>query len=192
MKATPNYSKKFFLFFVVIVTVIMTTLPALAQRGDDTNRLSKNGKTEGVVDGVEIVLEYGRPKVKGREIWGGLVPYDKVWRTGANEATTISFSADVMIEGKTLPKGKYALFTIPGVEKWIIILNKTAKQSGAFGYDESQDALRVEVVPESGAHVEEMTFIIEDSSIVLVWEKLRISIDIAAVTSLLGSEIPKT
>ncbi len=182
MKATPNYSKKFCLFFIVMVTVMMTTLPAMVQRGDDTNRLSKNGKTEGVVDGVETVLEYGRPKVKGREIWGGLVPYDKVWRTGADEATTISISADVMIEGKTLPKGKYALFTIPGVEKWIIIFNKTAQQSGAFGYDESQDALRVEVVPESGAHVEEMTFIIKDSSIVLVWEKLSISIDIAAVS----------
>jgi hypothetical protein len=182
MKAMPNFLKKCSLLFVVFMTAMMTTLPAMAQRGDDADRLSKNGKTEGVIDGVETVLEYGRPKVKGREIWGGLVPYDKVWRTGANEATTISFSADVVIEGKTLPKGTYALFTIPGVEKWIIIFNKTAKQSGAFGYDEGQDALRIEVVPESGEHVEEMTFIIEDSSIVLVWEKLRVSIDIAAVS----------
>lgn len=182
MKATTNYSKKSFLFFVVLVTAIMTTLPAMAQRGDDTDLASKNGKAEGVIDGVEIVLEYGRPKVKDREIWGGLVPYDKVWRTGANEANTISFSADVMIEGKTLPKGKYSLFTIPGAEKWIIIFNKVAEQSGSDGYDESQDALRVEVVPTSGAHVEEMTFTIEDSSIVLVWEKLSISFDIAAVS----------
>ena len=182
MKAMPNFPKKSSLFFVMFVTAMMTTLPAMAQRGDDADRISKNGITEGVIDGVETVLEYGRPKVKGREIWGGLVPYDKVWRTGANEATTISFSADVVIEGKTLPKGKYALFTIPGVEKWIIIFNKTAKQSGAFGYDEGQDALRIEVVPASGEHVEEMTFIIEDSSIVLVWEKLRVSIDIAAVS----------
>jgi hypothetical protein len=182
MKAMPNYSKRSFLFFVVVVTAMLMTLPAMAQRGDDTNRKSKNGKTEGVVDGVETVLEYGRPKVKDREIWGGLVPYNKVWRTGADEATTISFSADVKIEGKALPKGKYAFFTIPGEEKWTIIFNKIAKQSGAFGYDESQDALRVEVVPVSGAHVEEMTFIIEGSSIVLVWEKLRVSIGIAAVS----------
>jgi hypothetical protein len=182
MKAMPNFPKKSSLFFVVFVTAMMTTLPAMAQRGDDADRISKNGKTEGVIDGVETVLEYGRPKVKGREIWGGLVPYDKVWRTGANEATTISFSADVVIGGKTLPKGKYALFTIPGVEKWIIIFNKTAKQSGAFGYDEGQDALRIEVVPVAGELVEEMTFIIEDSSITLVWEKLSISIDIAAVS----------
>ena len=182
MKAISNYSKKGSLFFVALVIAMMMTLPVLAQRGDDADRLSKNGKTEGVIDGVETVLEYGRPKVKDREIWGGLVPYDKVWRTGADEATTISFSADVKIEGKTLPKGKYALFTIPGEEKWIIIFNKTAKQSGAFGYDEGQDALRIEVVPASGEHVEEMTFIIEDSSIVLVWEKLRVSIDIAAVS----------
>ena len=182
MKAISNYSKKGSLFFVALVIAMMMTLPVLAQRGDDADRLSKNGKTEGVIDGVETVLEYGRPKVKDREIWGGLVPYDKVWRTGANEATTISFSADVKVEGKTLPKGIYALFTIPGVEKWIIIFNKTAKQSGAFNYDEGQDALRVEVVPASGEHVEEMTFIIEGSSIVLVWEKLRVSIDIAAVS----------
>lgn len=174
-----NYSKKSFLFFVVLVTVMMT-LPALAQRGDDADRLSKNGKVEGVVDGVEIVLEYGRPNVKDRVIWGDLVPYDKVWRTGSDEATTISFSADVKIEGKVLSKGKYALFTIPSAEKWIIIFNKVAEQGGSFGYDESEDALRVEVVPTSGAHVEEMTFAIEGSSIVLTWEKLSVSFDITA------------
>ena len=180
MKKTTNYSKKSFLLFVVLVTAIMTTLPAMAQRGDDTDRLSKNGKVEGVIDGVEIVLEYGRPKVKDRVIWGDLVPYDKVWRTGSDEATTISLSADVKIEGKTLSKGKYALFTIPGAEKWIFIFNKVAKQGGSFGYDESEDALRIEVVCASGAHVEEMTFSIEGSSIVLTWEKLKVSFDIAA------------
>lgn len=182
MKKTTNYSKRSFLFIVVLVTVMMMTLPALAQRGDDTDRLSKNGKAVGVIDGVEIVLEYGRPKVKDREIWGGLVPYDKVWRTGSDEATTISLSADVKIEGKTLSKGKYALFTIPGAEKWIFIFNKVAKQGGAFGYDESEDVLRVEVVPLSGTHVEEMTFVIEGSSVVLTWEKLTVAFNIAAVS----------
>jgi len=182
MKTKTNYSKRSFLFFVVLVTLVMMTLPAVAQRGDDADSLSKNGKVEGVVDGVEIVLEYGRPKVKDRVIWGDLVPYDKVWRTGANEANTISFSADVKIEGKALPKGEYALFTIPSAEKWIIIFNKVAKQSGSRAYDESQDALRVEVVPTSGTHVEEMTFAIEGSSIVLTWEKLSISFTIAAAS----------
>ncbi len=182
MKTKTNYSKKNYLFIVVLVTVMMMTLPALAQRGDDTDRLSKNGKAVGVIDGVEIVLEYGRPKVKDRVIWGDLVPYDKVWRTGANEANTISFSVDVKIEGKVLAKGEYSLFSIPGSEKWIFIFNKVAKQSGTFGYDESEDALRVEVVPVSSPHVEEMTFSIEGSSIVLTWEKLKVSFDIAAVS----------
>ncbi len=177
---TTHYSKKGFLFFVVLVTVIMTALPAVAQRADDTDSLSKNGKVVGVIDGVEIVLEYGRPKVKDRDIWGALVPYDKVWRTGANEANTISFSADVNIEGKALAKGTYSLFTIPSADKWIVIFNKVAKQGGSFGYDEGEDALRVEVVPTAGAHVEEMTFAIEGSSIVLTWEKLKVAFKIAA------------
>ncbi len=182
MKKTTNYSKRNYLFIVVLVTVMMMTLPALAQRGDDTDRLSKNGKAVGVVGGVEIVLEYGRPNVKDRVIWGDLVPYDKVWRTGANEANNISFSADVKIEGKALAKGTYALFTIPGAEKWIIIFNKVTKQNGASDYDESEDVLRVEVVPTSGSHVEEMTFNFEGSSLVLTWEKLKVSFDIAAVS----------
>ena len=175
MKKTTNYSKRNYLFIVVLVTVMMMTLPALAQRGDDTDRLSKNGKVEGVIDGVEIVLEYGRPKVKDRVIWGDLVPYDKVWRTGANEANTISFSADVKIEGKALPKGEYALFTIPSAEKWIFIFNKVAKQWGSMQYDEAQDSLRVKVKPTSSDHVEEMTFHIHGNQVVLHWEKLSVA-----------------
>jgi len=117
-------------------------LPLVAQRGDDSKRKSKNGKTEGTVAGVAVVVEYGRPSVGGRAIWGALVPYGQVWRAGADEATTISFDRDVKIEGQALPKGTYALFTIPGESSWTVIFSKTAKQWGAYDYDAKQDALR--------------------------------------------------
>ncbi len=157
------------------------TLPALAQRGDDADRKSKNGKTEGTIDGVEVVLEYGRPNVKGRQIWGSLVPYGQVWRTGADEATTFSVSADVTIGGKKLAAGTYALFTLPGEDGWVVIFNKAAEQWGAFGHDAGQDALRVEVTPRAlDEPVEAMDFVIEGSAVVLRWEKLAVPFEVAA------------
>jgi hypothetical protein len=153
---------------------------AAAQRGDDADRASKNGRTEGEIDGIAIVLEYGMPNVKDRDIWGALVPYGQVWRTGADEATTIKLSADAMIEGEKLPAGTYSLFTIPGEDEWTVIFNKTAQQWGAFRYDEGTDALRVSVTPETGEHVESMDFVVEDAAIVLRWEELRVPIAISA------------
>ena len=91
-------SSKNSVFVIVMVVVLLGVVPALAERGDDADRVSKNGKTEGSIGEVSITLEYGRPNVKGRTIWGGLVPYGEVWRTGANEATTISINQDVMVE----------------------------------------------------------------------------------------------
>lgn len=160
-----------FVSLLLVVFVIVSVLPAMAERGDDTKRKSKNGKTEGVIDGVNIVIEYGRPKVKGRVIWGDLVPFDKIWRAGADEATTMSFSKDVLIEGKELAAGAYSFFTIPGKEEWVIIFNKVAKQWGAFRYDQAQDALRVKVKCVKVDHVEELTYKIAENKIALCWEK---------------------
>ena len=175
-------SKAYIPAFMMLLIFLFTTIPVSAQRGDDAERASKNGKTEGTIDTVKVVLEYGRPKVKERVIWGGLVPYDKMWRTGANEATTIFFDKDVTIEGKKLAAGTYALFTIPGKEKWTIIFNKNAKQWGTKSYDEGQDALRIKVTPTSIEHVEEMTFAIEGSKISLHWEKLAVSFAVKAAS----------
>ena len=164
----------------LILALVLATGAVLAQRGDDADRPSKNGKTEGTIDGVNVVLEYGRPNVKGRTIWGGLVPYGKVWRTGANEATTITFSADVTVEGEKLAAGTYGLFTIPSEGEWVVIFNKVANQWGAFEYDDGQDALRVTVTPQaSGEHVESMDFVIDGSSVVLRWEKLTVPFMVA-------------
>lgn len=159
---------------------LLAALPALAERGDDSDRASKNGKTTGTVDGVSVTLEYGRPNVKGRTIWGGLVPYGKVWRTGADEATTITFSQDVMVEGQKLAAGTYGLFTIPGEKEWTVIFNQVADQWGAFGYDSGKDALRVTVEPRAHEMVESMDFVIEDGEVVLRWEKLAVPVSVRA------------
>lgn len=164
---------------LALAAFLFTALPALAQREDDAGRASKNGKVEGTIDGVTVTLEYGRPKVKDREVWGSLVPYGKVWRTGADEATTITFSADVEIGGENLAAGTYALFTEPGENEWTFIFNKVAKQWGSFRHDASQDALRVTATPKPvGEHVEEMEFVIVDSWVALQWERLVVPFEV--------------
>ncbi len=165
---------------LVALLMAAAALPVLAGRGDDSDRKSKNGKTEGVVDGVEITVEYGRPSVKGRQIWGGLVAHGSVWRTGADEASTITFGEDARIQGEALSAGTYGLFTIPGEAEWPFIFNKVAEQWGAFGYDQEQDALRVSAKPAAADHVESMEFVIEGSSVVLRWEKLAVAIEVGA------------
>ena len=122
----------------------------------------------------EITINYNRPGVKNRQIWGALVPYDAVWRTGANEATTIQFSEDVLINGEKLPKGLYSLHTIPGRENWTIIFNSVASQWGSYSYDKAKDTLRVTAKPERAEFREWMGFTIPEMStdtakIVLRW-----------------------
>ncbi|WP_167856456.1 DUF2911 domain-containing protein [Hymenobacter metallicola] len=102
-----------------------------------------------------VTIKYSSPSVKGRSVYGGLVPYGKVWRAGANEATTVEFSKDVTVQGQKLPAGTYAFFVIPTEKDWTVIFNKTAKQWGAFKYDEKQDALRVTATPRKAATMTE-------------------------------------
>ena len=168
------------IFLVLVMISLLAVVPSMAQRGDDADRASKNGKAEGSVDGVDVTLEYGSPNVKSRAIWGDLVPYDKVWRTGANEATTISINKDVMVEGKALAAGTYGVFTIPGESEWVVIFNKVPEQWGAMKYDEGEDALRVTVEPEAAEFVESMMFEIDESDMVLRWEKLAVPVTITA------------
>jgi hypothetical protein len=158
----------------ILLACLLVAPAAFAQRADDADRASKNGRTTATIDSVDIVVEYGRPNVNGREVWGKLVPYDEVWRTGANEATTISFSSDVAVEGDALPAGTYSLFTVPGADEWTVIFNKVAEQWGAFGYDPDQDALRVTVTPVEIEHVESMDFVAGDSTITFRWAELGV------------------
>lgn len=160
-------------------TLVVCGLPLAAQRGDDADRVSKNGRTEGEVNGIQIVIDYGRPNVNDREVWGGLVPFGQVWRTGANEATTIEFSEDVTIEGEALPAGKYGLFTIPGESEWTVIFNRVPNQWGAFRYDANEDALRVTVEPGECEHVESMDFVVEGSAVTVRWATTAVSFEVA-------------
>ncbi len=134
---------------------------------------SPPASAENTVDGVTIKINYHSPAVKGRTIWGGLVPYDKVWRTGANNATTIEVSEDVKIGDHNMPKGKYALFTIPKTgNTWTLIFNKVADQWGAYNYDEGEDLFRLEVnVARTLELNESLKFTVNDDGIVTFsWE----------------------
>lgn len=131
---------------------------------------------KGSIENLVLTLTYGSPSVKGRVIWGDLVPYQEVWRSGANEATTFEVSADVMIGEQRLPAGKYALFTIPGEQDWTLIFNTVADQWGAYQYDETKDALRVKVMPETSETASEtLEFSVENgNTVILSWEKIRV------------------
>lgn len=146
-------------------------------------RPSPKGSVMQTIGLTDVTVTYSRPGVKGRTIWGGLVPYDKVWRTGANEATTISFSDDVTIDGQKLAAGTYSLHTIPGKDEWTIIFNKDAKQWGSYEYKQEHDALRVRVKPQVSEMTEWMMFSFQNltstsGQLVLQWEKLKVAVTI--------------
>lgn len=176
--------RKFSLLLVALFTLTMA-LTAGAQQ-DKSQRPSPPVTASNSFGTTKVVINYGSPAVKGREIWGKLVPYGKVWRTGANEATTFDVSTDVLIEGKKLSAGRYALFTIPGEEEWTIIFNKTADQWGAYGYKAEDDALRVVVSPASNGEVaERLAFhIVPDgdtkATVTLYWEKVAVGFNMTS------------
>jgi hypothetical protein len=128
----------------------------------------------------DVTVKYHRPLVNGRKIWGGLVPYGKVWRAGANENTTIEFSDPVSVEGKPLAKGIYGLHMIPHPDSWTVIFSKTYTGWGSYSYDQKEDALRVDVKPRPLAETKEaLEFDFEDlkatsAVMILKWQKLGI------------------
>ncbi|HVT44712.1 MAG TPA: DUF2911 domain-containing protein [Thermoanaerobaculia bacterium] len=163
------------------VLVLLIPFPAVAQLA--IPRVSPAASVTQTIGTTKITVDYHRPGVKGRIIWGGLVPYDQPWRMGANEATTISFSDPVKVNGNEVPAGKYSFFAIPGKAKWTLVINKDPNQGGASGYDQSKDALRVEVTPAKAEHTEWMRFTIEPTSpsaavVRLNWEKIAIPINV--------------
>lgn len=167
--------KKFNMISLVLLMIGFISADVLAQKKMD----SPPASAKGTVNGADIVIEYHQPSAKGRKIMGELVPYGKVWRTGANNATTIELSKDVKVEGQALPKGKYALFTVPGEDEWVVIFNKTANQWGAFNYDEEQDALRVKVKPEkTDQFVEAFTINVDNEGVIMDWENTRVKFKI--------------
>ncbi len=134
------------------------------------------------IDDWNLKISYSAPSVRGRKIWGDLVPYEKVWRTGANEATVFYSSKTLIIEGDTLPAGRYSFFTIPGENEWTLIFNKEWNQWGAYEYDEEKDALRVRATPEIAGSMNEMLrfeLLEGDSSTAVMhfyWEQLHLAV----------------
>jgi hypothetical protein len=134
---------------------------------------------EGEISGKAFKVQYGSPALKDRTLWGDLVPYNIVWRTGANEASYIDLDSDIMVEGKTLPAGKYSLFTIPKESgPWTVIFNSEWDlEHGHFQYDEKNDVLRVEVTPSWEDNAQErLTMDIVSPGLVIRWEKLKLPI----------------
>lgn len=147
----------------------------------DDKPASPRKEMTGSINGVEITINYGSPYVKGRTILDGLIPYGKVWRTGANECTSIEFSKDVKIEGKKLAAGKYGLFTHNNPGSSEVIFNSVNDQWGAYNYSPSKDVLRVIVKTiMTTENAESMDFMIEGSNVVLAWEKARIPFEVKA------------
>ena len=137
---------------------------------------------ETLASGTVVSIDYSQPSVKGRTIGKDLEPMaGKVWRTGANEATVFEISKAVKVEGKDLPAGKYALFTIADEGEWTIIFNKTWKQGGAFNYKEADDALRVKVKPgKAEKFSEKMTFVInKNGTVTLLWGDIKVDFKVA-------------
>jgi len=164
-----------FTLFVVALTgsspaqSFVLDLPLQSQRAEISQRI-------GITD---ITINYHRPLAKDRKIWNGVVPYDKVWRAGANENTTITFSDPVTIEGKPLAKGTYGLHMIPSADQWTVIFSKNSTSWGAFTYDQSEDALRVTVPPQTTDVHNALTYEFDelqpDSAVVeMKWEKVAV------------------
>jgi len=172
---------------VVAVVVALTALPASAQL--ELPAASPSAKVMQEVGLTEISVDYSSPAVKGRKVWGGLVPYDQVWRTGANMATKITFSRDVTFGGKPVPAGTYAIVTVPTQKEWTVVLNK---ELGLFGggktYDAKDDVVRVTATPTEIPNRERLTFLFsnttdDQTSLDIEWEKLRISVPITVDTA---------
>jgi hypothetical protein len=160
--------------------------PASAQQLE-LPRASPGAKVMQTVGVTEITVDYSSPGVKGRKIWGGVVPYNQVWRAGANAATKITFSKDVQIAEKTVPAGSYAFFALPTPTKWTLILSKDANQFGAFSYKKENDFLRVDVKPQPIPMRERLAYAITNftdtnASLDLEWERVRVSLPIRVRT----------
>jgi VCBS repeat-containing protein len=166
----------------ILISSLVLSLSGLVWAQAQKKRASPHETTSAMVGGSTITIEYGRPYKKGRDIFGGLEPLGKVWRTGADEATTFTTTKDLMVGNLHVPAGTYGLFTIPDKGKWTLVLNKTAKQWGAFKYEESQDLGRTPMqVKTLDAPVEQLTIVIEPAgTLKIVWDRTEASVSLMA------------
>lgn len=150
----------------------------------DSSKKSINAAAVGKIGAANVTISYHSPGVRGRTIWGGLVPYNDVWVTGAHSATSIEIDKDFVVAGTALSKGKYAIFTIPGKEEWTIIINKNWEQHLMDDYSEKEDLVRIKVTPTVlNENLERLQYFIQDEKngqgkLAIAWEKIRVQFDI--------------
>lgn len=176
--------------YLITQLFILTTVLAFSQNRHTKGpnqvtypEVSKHASISQTIGITSIEIDYHRPKTLGRQLWGALIPYDKVWRAGANESTTISFTDDVLIEGHLLAAGKYSLHMIPKEKDWTVIFSTNYTQWGSFFYNEAEDALRVSVKPQSAPHQETLKYEFDNlqdsaATIILHWEKIKIPFEV--------------
>jgi hypothetical protein len=186
---------KFIFNLTVLATIFAGSSAAQFKNGSQPTelnipRVSQHGSVEQTIGISSITINYHRPLAGDREIMGKTVPFGKVWRAGANENTTITFSDDVSVEGKPLAAGTYGLHMIPNKDEWTIAFSKNSTSWGSFSYDEKEDALRVNVKPGTGELSDVLTYTFDDvkpdsTVATLRWAKVtapfRISVDVKAV-----------
>jgi len=177
-----------------LAVILFISVSATAQKAEevsynpnlvmDTTKKSIKSRGIGVIHNDSVKINYYSPGVRSRVIWGGLVPYNKVWVTGAHDATNIEIGKPFIVGGKEIPAGKYALFSIPTEKKWTIIINKNWQQHLASKYDEKDDMVRFKVKPRKNRHTERLQYFIDDTKvnkgmIAMEWEKIRIKVPFA-------------
>lgn len=175
----------------VAAIVLASALPALmalpARAELKLPRPSPKAVISQTIGLTDVTVAYSRPGVKDRKIWGGLVPYGEVWRTGANEATSFVITGEATVGGTKLPAGEYSLYTIPAEGEWTVIVSKEKGEWGAFTYDKKNDAARFTVKPTAAPHEEWMRFSFENltpssGDLVFHWEKLQLAIPLQVAT----------
>ncbi len=180
-----------FIFSIFLVTMLASLNSAQAQEDicynpnliKDSTKKSIKSVAVGIIGKDSVIISYHSPGVRKRIIWGGLVPYDEVWVTGAHDATTIEVKSPFVINNVKISPGKYALFTIPGKKEWTVIINKHWKQHLASEYDVKDDVVRFTVKPKNISHLERLQYFVEPVSsdngrLAIAWEKIRIEFPI--------------
>ncbi len=169
--------------FYIIMFILMLAAVVSAQTLLTAPQVSQKASVSQTIGLTDITINYHEPMVKGREIWGKLVPYNEVWRGGANENTTITFTDPVKVEGQDIPAGTYGLHFIPTENKWTVIFNKNYWSWGSFNYREKDDQLRVTVKPVSAEFQEWLSYTFDNPTensvdFILRWEKLKVPVHI--------------
>lgn len=159
---------------MLLVAVFITSISGAQEKKPASPAATAKGK----INNSEITINYSSPSVKGRTIWGELVPYNKVWRAGANAPTTIETTKDLKVEGQALPAGKYAIYVIPENGSATVIFGKDPKMS-AYDYDQSKDQVRVKVKTKKSAKMNEsLVYTVNKNNITLSWENLDIPVSV--------------